>query len=226
MVDVEQQAFDPLPSFELLAASSMQRLQRAYPNLAVGRVLDIRVTAYREPHRYYHNLQHLAECLVRFEQVQHLLHDAPAVELALWFHDAVYQTQPKLSCAAQKLDSNEVQSAALFRQLCQQALSTHDIHKISALILATEQHAATTDADLQYLLDIDLTILAATPSRFSEYEQQIRAEYAWVDAAVYEQKRREVLAEFLQRQPLYQTRYFQQQLTQEAQYNLQNAVRL
>ena len=55
-----------------------------------------------------HTLQHISECLSHFEQVQDLLEDARAVELALWFHDAVYN--PKAS-------DNEACSATLFQDL-------------------------------------------------------------------------------------------------------------
>lgn len=49
-------------------------------------------------------------------------------------------------------------------------------------------------------------------------------EYAWVNAKIYQQKRREVLTAFYQQQPLYQTRYFQQTLEQQAKYNLLTAL--
>lgn len=61
------------------------------------------------------------------------------------------------------------------------------------------------------MLDIDLAILAATPERFIQYEQQIQQEYSWVDPEVYSIKRKEVLMNFYQSEPLYQTAYFQKE---------------
>ena len=77
---------------------------------------------------------------------------------------------------------------------------------------------------MQFLLDIDLAILAASPARFAEYEQQIQKEYAWVDPDVYSIKRKQVLAHFYQAEPLYQTEYFQQNFEQRAKSNLKNIV--
>ncbi|MGL5159074.1 MAG: HD domain-containing protein, partial [Acinetobacter junii] len=70
----------------------------------------------------------------------------------------------------------------------------------------------------------DLAILAASPERFAEYEQQIQQEYAWVDPDVYSIKRKEVLTHFYQTEPLYQTEYFQQNFEQRAKMNLKNII--
>jgi predicted metal-dependent HD superfamily phosphohydrolase len=59
---------------------------------------------YSEPHRHYHNVQHIEECLREFEFGQHLAADPAAVELAILFHDAIYD--PRRS-------DNEEQSAQL-----------------------------------------------------------------------------------------------------------------
>jgi len=173
------------------------------------------IAAYSEKQRAYHTVQHLYECLSLFESLQPELNDPYAVALALWFHDAVYDPQAK---------DNELKSAELFEQWIAQDLSADTTQKIKRWILATQKHASTNEIDLQFLLDIDLAILAATPERFMQYEQQIQQEYAWVDSEVYSIKRKEVLAHFYQSEPLYQTVYFQKNFELNAKQNLKQIL--
>ena len=173
------------------------------------------IAAYSEKQRAYHTVQHLYECLVLLESIRANLNDANAVALALWFHDAVYDPQAK---------DNELKSAELFEQYVVHNLSADVVQKIKRWIVATQKHASTDELDLQFLLDIDLAILAASPARFAEYEQQIQKEYAWVGSGIYSIKRKEVLAHFYQTEPLYQTEYFQQNFEQRAKGNLREVV--
>ncbi|KYQ83385.1 metal-dependent hydrolase [Acinetobacter sp. NRRL B-65365] len=175
------------------------------------------IAAYSEKQRAYHTVQHLYECLVLLESIRANLNDANAVALALWFHDAVYDPQAK---------DNELKSAELFEQYVAHNLSADVFQKIKRWIVATQKHASTDELDLQFLLDIDLGILAASPARFEEYEQQIQKEYAWVDSGIYSIKRKEVLAHFYQAEPLYQTEYFQQNFEQRAKQNLNRILNI
>ena len=179
------------------------------------KVFNKLIAAYSEKQRAYHTLQHLYECLVLVDSIQANVNDAHAVALALWFHDAVYDPQAK---------DNELKSAELFEQYLAQDLSIDIVQKIKRWIVATQMHEATDELDLRFLLDIDLAILAASPERFAEYEQQIQQEYAWVDPDVYLIKRKEVLAHFYQTEPLYQTEYFQQNFEQRTKENLREIL--
>ena len=177
------------------------------------KILNKLIAAYSEKQRAYHTIQHLYECLILLELVKPYLNDFYAVALALWFHDAIYNPQAK---------DNELKSAELFEQYLSADLSDQTLIKIKQWILATQKHASTDELDLQFLLDIDLAILASSPARFVEYEQQIQQEYAWVDPEIYSVKREEVLRSFYENQPIYQTKYFQEKFEQKARKNLKD----
>jgi predicted metal-dependent HD superfamily phosphohydrolase len=69
---------------------------RAWRGLhAQGAGFDVRdavLARYAEDHRKYHTLQHLQECLDLFESVRHAPDRPAEVEMALGFHDAIYNT--------------------------------------------------------------------------------------------------------------------------------------
>ena len=167
--------------------------------------------AYSEVQRHYHSIQHIVECLEHFHQIKTYLDDTLSVELAIWFHDVIYNPQAH---------DNEQQSADYMQRMLKNVLGAEQIAKIYAWILATKAHAQTVDTDLAYLLDIDLAILASDPVRFAEYERQIRQEYAWVEPSLYVKKRQQVLRHFLETQPLYQTPFFQKCYERLAKRNL------
>src|SRR5215475_7614762 len=48
---------------------------------------------YSEPHRHYHTHQHLAECFERVQEIISLAEHPAEVNVGLWFHDVIYDTQ-------------------------------------------------------------------------------------------------------------------------------------
>jgi predicted metal-dependent HD superfamily phosphohydrolase len=127
------------------------------------------VARYSEPHRHYHTLQHLGECFVRLDEARHLAQHIHEVELALWFHDAVYDTHRQ---------DNEEQSASLAEAAVQRAGLPDSVgQRVRGLILATKHDAAPDNPDAALLVDVDLTILGASVERFDDYERQVRQEY-------------------------------------------------
>jgi len=171
---------------------------------------------YNEPHRKYHTLQHLSECLAAFEQVSRLAPHPAAVEVALWFHDAIYDV---------KRSDNEERSAQWANtELRAAGASTEAAELVSSLVLATRHTAIPATLDEQVLVDIDLAILGASEQRFAEYERQIRDEYAFVPGLIFRRKRRDILQSFLQRPHIYSTAYFHAALEQAARTNLRRVV--
>ena len=109
--------------------------------------------------RYHHDLSHLAEALdIAAEIGRGLPGDwLLIVELALWYHDAIYDPQKP---------DNEAQSAALARTHLPDPIVAE---WVAQLVLTTIDHQLPSDPELrkaaEVLLDADLGVLAGTAPR-------------------------------------------------------------
>lgn len=202
-----------------VAPNPWDGLQRAWAALGArdgGPVQAELLARYAEPHRAYHSRQHLHECLALFAEFASLAVHPAEVEVALWFHDAVYDVHRH---------DNEAQSADWARSALLAAGAPADAAgRVAALVLATRHSMAPATPDEQLLVDIDLAILGAAPARFAEYEAQIRVEYAFVPQEVFNEKRGAILASFLARPQLYGTPALRARLEASARANLQAAL--
>ena len=175
--------------------------------------------AYSEPHRAYHNLGHLDECLGHLDWARESLPSQKhnLIELALWYHDVVYQI---------RRSDNEARSAAEALDFAGDAgLEKEPLAVLEELILATDHQQPPANGEQALIVDIDLAILGSSEARFSEYQQQIRAEYRWVPWFLYRKKRAEILNLFLKRARIYQTSPFYEQYEKQARSNLSMAIK-
>jgi len=193
-----------------------QHLWTAMDKPAPSGLLPALLEAYSEPQRHYHTLQHLDECFAHLDTLRPLAEHLHEIELALWFHDSIYDVHAH---------DNEARSAAWADSaLAGAGIAPAACARIHALIMATCHDALPASNDAQLLTDIDLAILGAEPARFAEYEHQIRAEYAHVPQDVFSRERRRILARLLARSPLFHTAAMQARLQQPARSNLQHAL--
>jgi predicted metal-dependent HD superfamily phosphohydrolase len=181
-----------------------------------GGVFNQLVAAYSEPHRHYHTLQHLRECLAHCDAAASLAPHPAEVELALWFHDAVYD--PRRS-------DNEERSADWAARAVRGAGCGDEVaDRVRDLVLATRTHEPGADPDAKLLVDVDLAILGAAPARFAESERQIRAEYAHLSEPEWRAGRSGVISGFLARPRLFHTEPFHDALEAAARRNLQASL--
>lgn len=197
----------------------LDRWRALWPvNMAEGdAVYGDLVARYAEPHRAYHTLDHIADCLHRLDEVCSLLARPREAELALWFHDVVYDSRRA---------DNEERSAALAAEALRAAgVGEEAVERIAGLIRLTSHTAAELAGDGALVCDIDLAILGASPEQFAQYDAAIRREYDWVPEDIFRRERARVLAGFLARPRIYHTLYFVEALEQRARANLSAAVR-
>ncbi|KAI9029224.1 hypothetical protein DFJ74DRAFT_603308 [Hyaloraphidium curvatum] len=210
---------DPASLFLALCA----RLSPAVPPTVSAAWASRLASLYSANDRAYHTLAHV-EWLLRLlpGSPGHPLgaftdggEDWTAAELAIWFHDAMYDPR------AGKGD-NERASEALWREFADEALVSGGMAgKVSRMILATVDHRLPEphDATDAAFLDMDLSILAAPPGNgagsdasgnasgwdigYDEYASRIRREYFHYPDEAYKAGRAAVLRGFLARDRLY-----------------------
>ncbi len=172
---------------------------------------------YATPTRAYHDLTHVAHCLEELDRARHLAGDADAVELAVWYHDAVLDSRQK---------DNELKSAELARDVLREAGASDELTaQVFDLIMATCHGAVVPETDdARIMVDCDLAILGQPADRFDAYDAAIREEYAWVPRAAYVTGRSQVLEGFLARERIYLTELFHDLYEAQARTNLHRSI--
>jgi predicted metal-dependent HD superfamily phosphohydrolase len=174
-------------------------------------------SAYAEKHRAYHTPRHIDESLSLLDEFKHLAANPAEVECALWFHDAVYEPMSK---------SNEERSANWAAEFAGHVgVLSESVARICAHIMATRHVALPVDDDSRLVVDIDLAILGADPSRYDEFEYDVRREYRWVPGFVYRSKRAAILQSFLDRPRIYHSEPAYERFEGKARTNLSGAIR-
>jgi predicted metal-dependent HD superfamily phosphohydrolase len=179
----------------------------------MNRWLDELRALYAQPGRHYHNQAHIDALLAHLAVVLDIVDAPAAVELAIWYPDAVCQPAAR---------DNEAKSARLFVTHAGGILAAELVAQVVAMIEATERHLRPTTGsprflvDCALLLDMDRSILGAPTAVFARYEADIRREYAMVPEVAYRAGRLAVLERFLARDRLYFSDYFHARLEAQA----------
>lgn len=167
---------------------------------------------YSQPHRAYHNLAHVQDCLAQLDACGVVPVDADAVRLALWLHDVIYEIGAT---------DNEEQSAAwATAALTRGRASANLIETVADLILATKHPSTPQTTDAALVVDIDLSILGRERTAFTIYERNIREEYKSVPLQRYRRGRAAILQSFLDRPSIFLTEAFRDKFEARARENL------
>ena len=190
---------------------------------------------YRQPGRHYHTWAHVGACLRALRWARPGLEQsgAQALELAVWFHDSVYE--------AGRGDNEEASAALALRWAEALGLPPELGRRAAGLILATRHTQAAgrpsrrpvgraapiplqEDPAEALLRDIDLAVLGAGRARYLRYERGIAREYSGLPPEGFREGRAELLRGFLARPALYSTPGFRRRLERRARRNLARAL--
>jgi predicted metal-dependent HD superfamily phosphohydrolase len=177
---------------------------------------------YSAPERHYHGLAHVETLLGLAREYRALLSDPEAIEAAIWFHDAVYDT---------RRSDNEARSAELAGGKLAGRVEPGRLDRIEAMIRATAMHRVPdfedehARRDTALLLDMDLSILGAVPEVFDAYEQGVRREFAWEEEEAWRTGRSTILRGFLSRPRIFHTDEFRERFEKQARENIERSIR-
>ena len=171
------------------------------------------------PGRFYHNLEHLAECLYELDHAGVDASTADCVELALWYHDSIYDPKGR---------DLEEQSIERLLKDCDTLKIPESVALRAAKCIRATIHtnsASSSDFAAQLTSDIDLAILGEDPKRFLEYEYSIDDEYKHVPILSYILARGHFLASLLESPAIFKTETVRARYEDKARENITGLLR-
>jgi predicted metal-dependent HD superfamily phosphohydrolase len=196
------------------------RFQQLWQRCAIGKTdstvsgsrFDEVCARYNEAHRRYHTPEHIVHCLQQFDAARDLITNDCAVELALWYHDVVYDIGA---------NDNEALSAEFFVRHAQGELSDELIATVQQLIMVTMHlcHQPKT-VDEAYLVDIDLSSFGLPWERFQRDSIAVRKEFPQTPDDEFYPKQEHFLGELLRRESFCFTDFFRQRHERQARENI------
>ncbi|EMY70732.1 hypothetical protein [Leptospira vanthielii] len=169
---------------------------------------------YSEPHRTYHNLNHLYQMLGEYDLVSKVLQDPEITLFALYYHDLIYDVSSK---------TNEEESAKIAKvRLSELGVAIERIETCVEQILATKSHRLGDEGhpDTSYFLDIDISILGTEESKYYDYAKNIRKEYSIFSREDYNKGRAQVLNHFIENIRLFHTDFFFDKYEMRSRHNV------
>lgn len=194
-----------------------KRLSKYTDNAAlINNTFDDLLNDYNAEQRHYHDLAHIGNLLVLFEDNRFRIRDEDAVFFAIWFHDAIYNTW--------KSNNEEKSADFAYEVLRQTSMPTEQINKIVAYIHATKTHVSDGDTDLDLFLDFDLSILGADEAIYEVYRRQIREEFHSFPSFIYNRGRKKAMRTLMEKGYIYKTDEFRRLYEAKARQNIQREL--
>jgi predicted metal-dependent HD superfamily phosphohydrolase len=166
---------------------------------------------YAEDHRRYHTPAHIDFCLAQLDLAKHLMEDTDAVEMALWFHDLIYNPSAP---------DNELKSAQRFVELAMARLDPVFVENVRQLILATIPGRSPERPDEKLVVDIDLSSFAVPWWEFKRDSRFVREEFGYLPDRSFYAAQLKLHRSLLDRPTFYFTEFFRERLERAARKNI------
>lgn len=171
---------------------------------------------YSEPGRHYHTPTHIEHCLSQFDLAADEMDDPDAVEMAIWFHDLVFDANAS---------DNELQSARRFVELAGDAMAPDFKTKVYDLIMATAPPRLPKTNDEKFMLDIDLSSFGLPWQDFVRDSTAVRRESPELSDAEFFPGQRAFLESLVSREHFYFTDFFRSRIEDTARRNIKRHLK-
>ncbi len=167
--------------------------------------------SYADPQRRFHTLSAHIRSLLKLQKEYFADASLPVV-LAIWFHDIFYLPG---------YGHSETVSADMMRAILHGIFPKDIIEEAARHILATIDHAASSNPDTQIMCDLDLLGLASDPDEYDAGVRHIRAEYDQFTDEEWKMGRTKFLSGLLDRTSIFQTEAIRTWFESAARSNLE-----
>ncbi len=167
---------------------------------------------YSESGRHYHTPKHIEHCLVQFDQAASEMDDADAVELAIWFHDLVFDVSAQ---------DNELMSARRFVELADDSMDEGFKIRVYDLIMATAAPRVPKSNDQEFMLDIDLSSFGLPWEEMLRDSIAVRKESSRLSDEEFFPGQRAFLESLVSREHFYFTDFFRSRIEETARENIE-----
>ena len=175
-----------------------------------GVIWSLLVRQYSEPHRFYHDREHLAHCLDELDLATSLVAHPDQIEMAIWFHDVINEPGAR---------DNEQRSADYFRRLAGTLFDKEFVDAVVGLILVTTHRDTPSLPDQRFICDIDLASFGCPWECFLRDSSAVKAEFTGTEEEYYRGKEA-FLRAMLGRSRIFLTDFFNQRYELQARENI------
>ena len=170
---------------------------------------------YTGQHRFYHGKNHIQECLDKMDQLESEPGHSGNVEIAIWFHDAIYEAGNS---------DNEQRSMEWFTDCACDHLNNESITEIQRLIMVTDHKNMPGSSTEKFMVDIDLLSFSTPLDKFMADGEKIRNEFYNVSDDDFIRDQIGFLTRLLDRSSIYSTEYFVKHHEKDARSNISHLL--
>jgi predicted metal-dependent HD superfamily phosphohydrolase len=213
-MQLDSSAVQASQSFPLTRARFFQLWRKYFigtDSSKAGTVWNTLERYYSQDHRHYHNFAHIAHCLSQHDLAAGAMETPDAVEMAIWFHDVIYEPQAT---------DNESRSADLFRHFGSSGFSQAFVVRVRDLILATVHDDPPLHLDQKYIVDIDLSSFGLPWHEYLRDTNAIRRENCTTPEDVHYPAMLKFLRALLNRPRIFLTDFFYRRYEHTARANI------